>query len=119
MFKKSEPIPESAPLCWAGDGNAPLFTFYSLSLTAARLILFEPFPSMSCAPRQLRFLFYHGDELLMKSKVIDLMDGFTSPITYDLETEVVFDKVVVDIIQNWGDEFKTCLSRFHIYGPKF
>ncbi|OHT11660.1 hypothetical protein TRFO_03872 [Tritrichomonas foetus] len=118
IFKKDIPIPEDFPTCWVGEQTAPLFTFRPFSLTAARFLVFEPTPEIPCAVKQLRFEFYHDNELMMKSKVIDLLNGFSEPITVDLETEVVFDQVVVNVIQNWGDDFKTCLTRFHVYGPR-
>lgn len=118
LFSKKNEINCDIPLSWMSNSVAPAFTFKPASLSVAKHILFEPFPVCQCSIKQLRFEFYHNDKLVYKSKVIDLQNGYSNDITIDLETEVVFSSFIVDVIQNWGDYFQTCLNRFHIFGPK-
>ncbi|KAK8892207.1 hypothetical protein M9Y10_029430 [Tritrichomonas musculus] len=119
LFIKNKEICTNISLSWLSNSVAPTFTFRSPSLTVARHILFESTPPCQCTVKQLRLEFYHNDELMFKSKVIDLQKGFSDDLTIDLETDVVFSSFNVDVIQNWGDDFQTCLNRFHVFGPKF
>lgn len=118
LFSKKSDMNCDIPASWMSNSVAPTFTFKPPSLSVANHIFFEPYPACQCSIKQLRFEFYHDDKLVYKSKVIDLQNGYSNDVTIDLETEVVFSSFIIDVIQNWGDYYQTCLNRFHIFGPK-
>ena len=31
---------------------------------------------------------------------------------------ILFDKIKINVIQNWGDNYLTCLPKFKLFGPK-
>ena len=97
--------------------QAPVAIFRSKGLSAARKVVIEPTKSSTSNPRMVSFLFKVNDETSFESKVFDLDNGTDSPTEFDLETEVMFDTVVVSVWRNWGDASITCLPDFKILGP--
>ena len=114
-FSGEKPLKHDEPRFFA-TSQAPVALFRAKGLTAARKIVIDSVKESPSNPRMVSFQFKVGNEVSFESKVIDLEMGIDTPLEIDLETEVLFDSIVVSVWRNWGDA-TTCLPLFEILGP--
>lgn len=101
-----------------GKQNAPIFKFKALSTSVARHVIFSPMnQEFKANVRQIRFVFYYERKIIYRTIIFDLPPKYEEPIIFDLEEDILFDSVDFDIVQNWGDEYKTYLNDIRMYGP--
>ena len=118
LFRKKIKLPSNFAPSFIAKQNAPIFKFRSIFLSLARHIIFAPIPANSSSTiRQFRIVFYLRNEPAYKTHVYDLPNRYSEPITFDFETDIVFDSMELDVVQNWGDIEKTYMNHFQIYGP--
>jgi hypothetical protein len=118
-FLRATPIlPNSFPPAIFAPRGAPLFLFRPTKLAVAKRIVLDPCQVESfCSVKTVRFEFYYENQLIFRSRVINLALTYDDEIEIELDTEIIFDCVIVNVIRNWGNDFETCLGSFHVKGP--
>jgi hypothetical protein len=118
-YLKTRPIlPNSLPPAIFAPQGAPLFVFKAVGLTVARKIVIDPWiVEALCSVRMVRFEFYYENDLIFKSRVVNLPTTFQDEWEIELAGDVIFDSMVINVIKNWGNDFETCMGGFHVHGP--
>jgi hypothetical protein len=96
------------------SGSAPIITFKSEFPLTARRLRIRSTTGLQCSVRQFRLHFLYDSEFTFTSRVIELPNK-AQINEFDLEVDLIYDTVKVDVLRNWGDECKTCLNYFELY----
>lgn len=115
---KDQPNYQVSGTCFMATSSAPIFEFRANKVTVARKVTIGKFNECKCLPQMLSFQFFRGDEMVMESKMVDLAKSLPDGNELDLETEIIFDTMKVNVWRNHGDPEKTCLPHVEVWGPK-
>ena len=120
MFMKKEEtnLNSEQNIYFLSQGFSPIYVFKPQEISIVNYIYISNQKFKKCLPKQILFEFYYKNEIIKKSKVIDIYQNESLKIQIDLNYNILFDKIKINVIQNWGDNYLTCLPKFKLFGPK-
>lgn len=101
------------------DSLSPILTYktFSFDVCSGFIVKYSGYKDINtCLIKQFVLRFYYNNDLMFETEEIncysDLRDYY-----YDLESNVVFDTIELDVLNNFGSKELTCIPELIINGP--